>query len=148
MVNLLSKNLLSQKTHEDAEWEYGETLENGVRLSTWMKPKSDWWFNKKQADIIVDFMGIPLNQEMLKQIGSYEGDTKFLYRLTHMCKPTDIELTEKQINFMARILLSNNDINVLALRHFCVSGLKAGVATKDIEKKLKEIRAKHETTDG
>lgn len=111
------------------------------------------WFSDSFENIIHNYMKLPLNKEMIKQASSYEGDVNFLHRLDFMCKKsyydhdkrveTKFDLNEKQINFMARMLLQNYDIPVIALQKFCILGLMSEIPTKDIEKKLKEIVDKH-----
>ena len=113
------------------------------------------WFQKSIEDIIRIDMGIPLNDEMIKQIRPHEGDTNILYRLSYMVEPKylnhetreaiDFSLTDKQINFLARMMLQNIDISVIALKKACMSGLMAGIPTKDIEFKIKQVREKYKT---
>ena len=124
---------------------YGDTYEDDAKIGTWMKSKDqNIWFTKQFETIIREELNLPLNNEMIKQARSYEGDSNFFNRLAYMCKSTELELTEKQINFLARMLMQNYDLSVHALHHFCISGLIANITTKDIERKLSEIRKKHE----
>lgn len=134
-------------TNTDDRWIYGESWDkHGTKLTEWMKTKHVGWFVHDHKTIVREKIGIPLNDEMMKQITKFEGDTDFLYRLRAMCHNTDdsIDLTEKQINFMARFMLANIDIPVYVLRHFVVGGLKANVPTKEIENKMKEVRERHQ----
>lgn len=134
----------SIQTHEDERWIYGYSIsDTGERLSDWMKLKHPLWVTNKFQEIIQN-MKIPLNNEMMKQISKYEGDTHFLYKLNYMTKSDQIQLTDKQVNFMARFLIANEDISVWALKHFVITGFQAGKSNKDIELKMKEIREKHE----
>lgn len=130
-------------THSDDNFDYGYSIsEDEEKSSNWMKSKEVHWSNLSYSDIIKQ-LNIPINNEMFKQISKYEGDTHFLYKLYFMCKSEEIALTEKQIGFMIRLLMANPDVYLLALKHFAVSGLKAGKSNKEIETKLKEIQDKH-----
>ena len=135
---------------EDADWIYGETHDtDGIKLTDWIKPKSNFWFHSDWKTIIRDKLNLPLNDEMIKQTIPFEGDCDFLDHLYLMCNPDWIELTDKQVNFMARFLIAHYDLVqdnpavVVALKQFAISGLKAGVSTKEIESTIKQIRAKH-----
>jgi hypothetical protein len=111
---------------------------------------SDFWFTHNLEVVIREDMGIPLNDEMIKQARSYDGDMNFIHKLNFMCKTlryedeTHLTYTDKQVNFMARMLMQNYDIPIYALKVFCDRGLRQNVPTKEIEKKLKEVRARHE----
>jgi hypothetical protein len=86
-------------------------------------------------------MEIPLNDEMIKQTSSYEGDTDFLDKLYFMCdnKNNWIELTDKQVNFNCRMLLAYYDFPIMFLK-FCVFEMhKQGIGNKDMELRMKKI---------
>jgi len=115
--------------------------------------KSEHWSSHKFEDIILKDMGIPLNQEMLKQAKVHEGDTDFLYKLHFMTrgyvfehaerKVEMFQLNPKGINFLARMLLQFYQIPVLALQHACMSGMVANASSKQIEAKIKEVVEQH-----
>lgn len=143
----MKNEIIHIQTHENDDWIFGETREENFLIGTWMKlKKKNMWFQNSFEDIIIKNMKIPISTELLKQCKKYEGSVDFLHSLSYMCRSEEITLTEKQINFLIRILLENYDIPILALKYFCMSGIKAGISSKDIEKKLKEIREKYDTS--
>lgn len=137
----------SKKTHEDDSWEYGYYIDDGAEMPhlTWMKAKKiNYWFHDDFKTIIKEHFKIPLNDEMVKQITKFEGDTEFLYDLESMCKNDWMELTDKQRNFMARLFLAHrDDVHFLFIKWFATKGLQAGKGTKEIEQRLKDIISKH-----
>lgn len=135
----------SIQTHEDDLWTYGCYEEDGHMFGSWMKLKEDHWSSRMNwAEVVREGFAIPLNNEMMKQISSKEGDLPFLWGLWIMCNIPILELTEKQVNFMARVYLAyGNLVHPLVLGIFAQRGLAANKSTKEIESVLRGIQEKY-----
>ena len=107
-----------------------------------VKAKGTHWFYDYWVDVIRKHMQLPLNDEMIKQTLSFEGDTEFLDKLYIMCDPraTWIELNEKQINLMCRVLLAYYDLPIMLVKWASHTLLQQGLKNKDIELKMKQIK--------
>jgi hypothetical protein len=134
-------------TGEDSDWIYGETYINDVKITDWMKPKEKFWGQLSWSDIIKK-LDLRINQEMIKQTSIYEGDTNFIEELYLMCYPDWMELTDKQVNMMARIIMAHyGKVPALALKYAALSGLRAGKTNKEIEETIRKVVNKSSLID-